>query len=430
MSRLPNSSQEYGEGTHQSSYSGFNEMVKNIFILYTNADSLLNKLEELKSIAYQKKPEIIVITEIMPKSSWSKVGSVEFSIEGYELYTNLDCGLSLRGIAVYILGTCGAVTKLEISLEIRECIFCEIQTKFGESVSILAIYRSPNSTEFDNKSLYKYISKICDIVDKNLIILGDFNFRNINWNNYSISGTSYSKSELEFLELILDNFLTQHINEVTRYRLGQVPSILDLIFSKDENLVTNVEIGPPLGKSDHVSILFELNISTETGNLQMNKRYRYNAGNYQEMRDYIAEIQWEVLLIKQNTLEDNWTTFKTIIEEAVEKFVPKKQEFKNKKPLWINKEVEKILKKKHSAWKKYKMCKTESNFTNFQVIRNFSNETTKQAQQSFELKIANEIKTNPKSFWKYIQSKTKPKIPIGKLKCGKDNLTSNNLEIA
>ena len=57
----------------------------------------------------------------------------------------------------------------------------------------------------------------------------------------------------KYLNCVLDNFLFQHVKVPTRFREGQQPSCLDLIFTNEENMVDldSLNIDSPLGKSDH-----------------------------------------------------------------------------------------------------------------------------------------------------------------------------------
>ena len=52
--------------------------------------------------------------------------------------------------------------------------------------------------------------------------------------------------------------MCQLIKEPTRFRMGQEPSLLDLIITTDEHLINNIEIKAPLGKSDHVVLEFSV----------------------------------------------------------------------------------------------------------------------------------------------------------------------------
>ena len=108
------------------------------------------------------------------------------------------------------------------------------------------MYRSPNS-DVHNVNMK-------DVYARNyshLLILGDFNFPEINWHEETFSKGANHVSSL-FLEGIKDLFLYQHVNSATRYREHQRPSILDLILTNIENMISNLEYLPGLGKSDHI----------------------------------------------------------------------------------------------------------------------------------------------------------------------------------
>ena len=66
-----------------------------------------------------------------------------------------------------------------------------------------------------------------------------------------------------FLESIKDTYLIQHVKENTRYRSGIQPSLLDLILTNEEDMVSDLEYLPGLGKCDHVSLTFTYNCFIE-----------------------------------------------------------------------------------------------------------------------------------------------------------------------
>ena len=88
-----------------------------------------------------------------------------------------------------------------------------------------------------------------------ICIVGDFNYREINWSLQEVCRRGDNPANL-FLECIKDNFLTQHIKKPTRYREHSLLSILDLVLTNEENMIDEVEYLPGLGKSDHTILLF------------------------------------------------------------------------------------------------------------------------------------------------------------------------------
>jgi len=73
--------------------------------------------------------------------------------------------------------------------------------------------------------------------------MGDFNFPTINWDELSCSGAETSAAS-SFLDAIQDCFLVQHVTDNTRFRHGQLPSLMDLIFTVDPSAIMWLHIYP------------------------------------------------------------------------------------------------------------------------------------------------------------------------------------------
>ena len=69
-----------------------------------------------------------------------------------------------------------------------------------------------------------------------LLIVGDFNCRPINWGQFYFTENGKHVSSM-LLECIRDCFLFQHVKDSTRYRDQNIPSILDLILTSEENMI-------------------------------------------------------------------------------------------------------------------------------------------------------------------------------------------------
>ena len=67
--------------------------------IYTNADQLRNKMNELDILITQENPDFIFVTEVLPKSTTEvSCSSVLFSIDGYDSFPSKDGG---RGVMMY-----------------------------------------------------------------------------------------------------------------------------------------------------------------------------------------------------------------------------------------------------------------------------------------------------------------------------------------
>ena len=75
-------------------------------------------------------------------------------------------------------------------------------------------------------------------------------------------------------------FLTEIIQEPTRILVNQNPSTLDWILKHNDDDIYNMEIGSPLGKSDHAVITFNIN---NVCDIQEQKcKYNYYKGEHKQ----------------------------------------------------------------------------------------------------------------------------------------------------
>ena len=67
----------------------------------TNADSLCNKIDELKATVSSNSPDVITVTEICPKNVRDvNIIATAIQIPGYDLFTN---SIKKRGFAIYVI---------------------------------------------------------------------------------------------------------------------------------------------------------------------------------------------------------------------------------------------------------------------------------------------------------------------------------------
>jgi hypothetical protein len=135
-------------------------------------------------------------------------------------------------------------------------------------------------------------------------------------------------SSSKFVDLILDNYLFQHVSEPTREK-----NILDLVFTSEEGMVENVEIKEHFSTSDHNIVCW--NLITKTDMLQTNTlKYNYSRANYVKINNYLNEIDWETKL-QDLDIESLWNTFYGILNDVIVKFVPKVKNKSKKFPIWM-----------------------------------------------------------------------------------------------
>ena len=312
--------------------------------LYTNSDSLLNKRFELEVEIDIHKPDIIAICEIKPKKCRYQVQPGEIAIQGFELFHNLES--PGRGVAVLVRSNLNPSVCDDLSSDFQESIFVDCKTSNNEILTVGIVYRSPSSTSDNSRKLNTLIRKTADYRNKNILIVGDFNYPEIVWETES-TRTQPDHNAAVFLDSCKDSYLIQHQIENTRYRQGQKPSLIDLVLTNKEELIDNITTCAGLGKSDHCTLIVKL--ACTGGKKQHIPRPLFNKADFEKINNDLSEIDW-CNDLENLDVEDAWLKFKNCIDYVINKHVPKsKPSSKPKSKKWMTPELLEIVKKKSIA---------------------------------------------------------------------------------
>ncbi len=164
-------------------------------------------------------------------------------------------------------------------------IWCTLKLKDNDKLLLGCIYRSPSTNNESTHSLCNLLQEVDEAKPSHMLIVGDFNYPEIDRFDCHSNASPNHRSQI-FINKIQDMFLFQHITEYKRYREGQNPSILDLILTNMEGMVNDIQYIPPMGKSDHVCLVFNTNMYAHTAN-ECKLRYAYHRGNYQNMTEHL-----------------------------------------------------------------------------------------------------------------------------------------------
>ncbi len=398
--------------------------------LYTNADSLKNKLIEFQTIVRNLNPDIMAISEVYPKNYRFVLENSELQIQGYDIFRSPQDS-DHRGCALYIKQHLGAKRILVDTIH-KDAVWCEIKLLNNDVLLLGCVYRHHCRVRESSASHQNFIKMLNDYVqNKNyshVLITGDFNLKHIDWNNWSSPSSNMKEEGNTFLEWMRDNFLYQHVDTPTRGRDNQKSNILDLIITNEENMVTDLEHLSPLGKSDHELLYFRFN-SYVTRNPSFQSKLCYDKGNYDKMRSDLSLIDWQTELNSFDNVDDQWNFFRQKIIDTTTLHVPKRKppKFNTNQPGIFNEKILKSIRKKHRAWQRYMETKDGEKYIEYCRVRNKVKTMTRQAKIKLEKSISDQAKTNPKSFWKYTKSKLKTKDNIPDLDIpNTNNITTKN----
>ena len=382
--------------------------------MYTNTDQFLSKREDLCMMICNAEPDLILLTETIPKAQKLPIAPALLHISGYTLYPNFAPstpnlgGSGIRGICVYVAQHL-KVSEVVFEETAVEHVWVKLNLKGSDCLMIGCIYRSPSCNHEESikhlKSLIQHASKVAS----HLMIVGDFNFPQIDW-EAALSQAANSHSSHSFLEIIQDHFLFQHVRKPTRFRLGETPSVLDLILTTEEGMVRNLEHLPGLGRSDHVVLQFTL-VCYAAADIPPPQYHTHT--NYRLLAETLSSCNW--MQVDNMELEDAHTFVTSCITKAVDA-CSKTRRAHSKKNIYMNRTAMQLRKRKKTLWNTYTQTHDVLDYARFVRCRNELRALTRKLRKDHERKLAGDLKQNPKAFWRYANSRLHTRSHIADLR--------------
>ncbi len=245
-------------------------------------------------------PDIIALTEILPKHYRYEVQKVELNLQGYTLHC--EAKPDHRAICMYTKANLKAslCEKLTNS-DFKESLWVNINISRGQHLLVGCVYRSPSSIQENNILLSLLINQSLETKPTHLLIMGDMNYSDINWDLRSSQKAQDEVSgEFLFLKALDDLYLHQHCREPRRIREGQRATLDDLIITQEETEITELEYLSPLGKSDRVVLSFKYMLKgnyVESPVEQLN----YYKADYPAIQKGLRTIEWKQLFEERNS---------------------------------------------------------------------------------------------------------------------------------
>ena len=121
--------------------------------------------------------------------------------------------------------------------------------------------------------------------------------------------------------------------------------------------VTNIEVKSrdKVGVlSDHDAITFNLDFSSRIPNDNRQIKFNFKRADFTGLRKALLDDPFENYLNEDNTIEDDWAAWKSVLFSEINCYIPKLKPRKFVTPLWIDGEVNHAIRKKNSLLTKAK----------------------------------------------------------------------------
>lgn len=241
--------------------------------------------------------------------------------------------------------------------------------------------------------------------DDVFVVLGDFNISHAHWfkNNSSMDIETNNNN----LACLTADFMNLTSMSQFNSQFNQNGRILDLIFCNDQCHVSSCR--NPLVPEDphHKSLVIDINLNiAHTLRPSKTMKLQFHKADYDSIKAGLTSIDWVGTLTNLTDVESMVNCFYKIINDLVDKHVPKSNLFlKQKYPPWFTMPLIKLFKEKNKFHKKWKQYGNQQDYQIFSTLRaRFKKKSDHCYRQFIELSEDN-INKNPKLFWSFVKSK-------------------------
>ena len=387
----------------------------------------------------QEKEEYIPFVVAVESHLSTDVLDAEIQIQNYNIYRSDRVERKQGGVIIYSYKDIIIDDSAKYSDD--QCSSVMIYSK-SLNLIIAATYRPPLSQESSfmkcNEELNTFIRKH---ENADIFIMGDYNFRFVQWHSEHITSDGIPAPERRQAEMLIhlmnEHLLTQTVTEYTR--AGK--SILDLVIVNNEDLIHSIQVNKT-NFSDHdelkVNILHkDMHKRTdqpkeETEEDTLDNLYMLKA-DWEKIRTELQSVNWDDELNYED-IEEVYKHFEEKVTNVCAKYTPKRQRQKPRQK--IPKSRLALIRKKKNVSAKINLYKyVKSNIKPDQREKNIERlvkkkleieeeikKSLKNEQLQKEIEALKHIKTNPKAFFTYTKKFSKVATSVGPLKDEEGNI--------
>ena len=298
--------------------------------------------------------------------------------------------------------------------EHSEIVWTEVEIDKAPNLMIGSYYRAPSSSIESINDLRQSLEALpTSSTTKTIILGGDFNAPDVNWDIPAVNDEAHNKSIQE--DLILAT------NESELNQLQEKPTrgdnILDLFFTNNTSLLKYIDVVP--GISDHDMVVVDQDLRPVYNKPKQRKIYKFKQANWSSIKEEAAQLSDEIVSDAGSTSVNNkWLKFKNGITKIMDKYIPSKFSSSRFNVPWLNRSLKKNIRKKYKLLKKARVTPNEQNWSKYKKHKRLTQKALRTAQLNYisstlEESFANK---NPKPFWRFIKSKKKDNVGVAPIK--------------
>ena len=134
--------------------------------------------------------------------------------------------------------------------------------------------------------------------------------------------------------------------------------------------------------------------------------------------------------MNNKTATECWNILRWELDSAIERYVPMKKQGKRSKKKHLSKEAFRKIRYKQNMWRVYKHTGTDNDYDAYKEALNAATNEVRKSKRNFEHKLAENIKSDSKSFYAYVRSKQTVRDKVGPLEDNAGNIITQGFLMA
>ena len=291
----------------------------------------------------------------------------------------------IRGVVIYVKSI--LISKdvtTEIAQRHKDQLWIEIDLIGKDKLLCGCMYRSPSNDKdvsCENTRLITLsIGKAMDRNPSHILVSGDFNFKEIDWEN------EYVRGEPSTYIIICGN-ITRFILKTTCYRTYTIykwrgTQFIGLNYNERGGNDSKLSYHPALGDSDHCCLTFDLSCYAYHHNRKDEKVPNYYKADYETIKNRLMDTHWDELL--NGTLKDDSAVFIEQLDVATSGCIPNHISPRKKRNLCMTAEALRLKNKKKRSGRRYARIRSSYDHSAFVLSKNKLRNLTRNLRAEYE----------------------------------------------
>lgn len=393
-------------------------MINSIKLYYQNVRGLRTKVNDIFQSILSNNFDLIFITETWLNNSFldSEVSDARYDIFRYDRDTKSSDKSIGGGVMIYAKQMYQAQLRSEFSRVGVELVWITIGARgFGitqQRAVHLGVAYVPGDMQHSQR-LALVLDSLNAIMqahpDDHIILLGDFNMPNIQWD--SRGGPTCAKegtnekfnTAVTFMNALQFHGLLQ-FNKYPNFS----GNVLDLVIA-NTNLNISISTDPLLSEDKYHPAL-EID-SSEIFIAEVRPRkfikYLFQKADYDHIKKDLSLIKWNIIF-QNNSVDESLNCFYEILYKLINDYVPKHVVGgKYNYPVWYSRALINVIREKDKIHHKWKAYGNSLDYDEFKLLRDRQKQMQKTCFKRYVLYMQDHILKSPEVLHTYVRSKRK-----------------------